>query len=151
MSDALVGLQDVLPTFATAAGADIGQPVQGKDLSDHLANTSAPVRDVYYSTTQTGAGGQSAMVTDGQWKYIYTEGNATEELYDQVNDLQELHNLAHSPEHKSRLADMRDLLRQCAIDLNDPGILDGDGFSKTKVDRAKFADAPVGGMGWRWY
>ncbi|MFC1716249.1 sulfatase [Candidatus Poribacteria bacterium] len=151
VSDALVGLQDVLPTFATAAGVDIGQPVQGKDLSAHLADVNIPVRDVYYSTTHSGAGGQSVMVTDGQWKYIYTEGNATEELYDQVNDLQELHNLAHTPEHKNRLADMRDLLRRCAIDLDDPGILDGDGFSRTSVDRAKFADAPASAMGWRWY
>jgi len=151
VSDALVGLQDVLPTFATAASADIGQPVQGKDLSDHLADIAVPVRDIYYSTTRTGAGGQSAMVTDGQWKYIHTEGNATEELYDQVNDSQELHNLAHASEQKNRLADMRDMLRQCAIELDDTEILDGDGFSQKNVDRTKFADAPVGGMGWRWY
>ena len=151
ISDALVGLQDVLPTLAAAAGADIGQPVQGKDLSSHLKDVTVPVRDIYYSTTRSGAGGQSAMVTDGQWKYIYTEGNATEELYDQANDPRELCNLAYSPEHKSRLADMRDMLRQCAVELDDTEILDGDGFSETNVDRAKFADAPAGSMGWRWY
>ena len=95
--------------------------------------------------------GQSASVTDGRWKYIYTEANATEELYDQVHDLAELHNLAAAPQYEDRLVHMRDLLRQCAIDLGDTGLLDGDGFVSRRVDRARFAEIPVTGMGWRWY
>lgn len=151
MSRALVGLQDILPTFVTFAGADIGQSVQGMDLSPHLEDTNIPVRDLFYSTTRTGVGRQSAMVTDGQWKYIYSEANATEELYDQVNDQGELYNLARAPEQKDRLMAMRKLLRECAIEFDDTEILDGDGFARTNVDRTKFADAPVSGMGWRWY
>ncbi|MCD6365538.1 MAG: sulfatase-like hydrolase/transferase, partial [Planctomycetes bacterium] len=107
VSDALVGLQDVLPTFAAAAGADIGQEVQGLDLSAHLADTSVPVRDVFYSTTLESPA-QTAMVTDGRMKYIYSEGNATEELYDQENDLAEEHNLAADDAYKKKLAAMRD-------------------------------------------
>jgi len=151
VSDTLVGSHDILPTFATAAGTEIGQPVQGRDISAHLADTTFPVRDVFYSTTQVGSGRQSAMVTDGRWKYVYSTANATEELYDQVNDIQELHNLAHSAEHRDRLATMRDMLRECAVEFDDTHILDGDGFAHTNVDRTKFADAPATAMGWRWY
>lgn len=151
ISDALVGLQDIFPTFAAAANANIGQPVQGLDLTTHLANIDTEVRDLYYSTTHAGVGGQSAMVTDGQWKYIYTEGNATEELYDQINDPQEVQNLAQVSEYNNRIATMREMLKQCAIELRDFGILDEDGFVKTHVDRSTFADAPVNAMGWRWY
>ena len=151
MSDALVGLQDVLPTFAALADTDIGQAVQGIDLSAHLADSTVPVRDVYYATTATGGFGQSAMVTDRTFKYIYSEANATEELYDQVNDPQERHNLASSPAHQDRLIAMRDLLRQRAIELGDTQLLDGDEFARLQVDRSRFVSLPAGSMGWRWY
>ena len=74
---------------------------------DEPAEATA-VREVLYATTQDGLG-QSAMVTDGRWKYVYSEANATEELYDQVNDLGELCNQAGAPAQAGRLAEMRDL------------------------------------------
>jgi arylsulfatase A-like enzyme len=151
VSDALAGLQDVLPTLAALAGAEVGQPVQGVDLSTHLADPATPVRDWFYSTTEVASLGQSAMVTDGHWKYVYSEANATEELYDQTHDLAELHNQVAAPQHANRLAQMRNLLHQCAANLGDTRLLDGDGFVRKTVDRAQFADMPVTGMGWRWY
>jgi len=146
-SDALVGLQDVLPTFAAAAGADIGQVVQGLDLTPHLADPSTPVRDLYYATTA----GQTAMVTDGQWKYIYSEPNATEELYDQSNDPAELVNLAGNASHLARFETMRNTLRHCAEELGDTELLDGEGFARSEVSLEDLRKKPVGGMGWRWY
>ena len=156
VSEALVGLQDILPTFATAAGGDVGQPVHGRDLTHHLADPRAPtwrdeVRAVYYSSTEVRQLGQSAMVTDSHWKYIYSEANATEELYDQQRDRSELHNLAASPAHQATLARLRQKLRLCAIGLGDTELLDGDGFATRSVDRAKFAEVPPTAMGWRWY
>jgi len=91
------------------------------------------------------------MVTDGKWKYIYSEANATEELYDQENDIQELHNLAHASECVERINVIRNLLRECALEFNDDNLFDGDNFAGSSVDRSKFSNAPVGGMGWRWY
>ena len=149
-SDALVGLQDVLPTLATQAGTMVGQEVQGLDLSAHLADPTIPVRDAIYCTTAGGLG-QSAMVADADWKYIYSEANGTEELYDQVGDPQERFNLANSPAHAERLQVMRALFRQQAQELGDTEILDGDGFARQEVDRSTFASLPVSGMGWRWY
>ena len=151
MSDALVGLQDILPTFASFADADIGKTVQGKNLALHLADISIIVRNQYYSTTQSGFSAQSAMVTDGKWKYIYSEANATEELYDQENDIQELYNLIHVSECAERLKLMRNLLRECALEFDDENLLDGNGFVSSSVDRSEFSKAPVSGMGWRWY
>ena len=58
---------------------------------------------------------------------------------------------AGAPEQAGRLAEMRDLLRQQAVDLGDTQLLDGDGFTKKTVDRSQFSRTPVDGMGWRWY
>ena len=149
-SDGLVGLQDILPTLASAARADIGQEVQGLDLSPLLADPHQTLREVYYSTT-TGRCGQSAMVTEGRWKYIYSEANRTEELYDQTGDPGELDNLAEDVAHRSRVSDMRELLRDCAVEFLDEELLAPGGLASRQVDRASFADLPVSGMGWRWY
>ena len=150
VSDALVGLQDILPTFASFARANIEKPIQGLDLSPHLADPSVAIRNIFYSTTETGFG-QSAMLTDGKWKYIYSEANVTEELYDQINDPRELHNLANNSGHEDKKIDMQSLLRECAIEFNDMQLLKDEGFAKRDVDRSKIPSALVGGMGWRWF
>ena len=150
VSDALVGLQDILPTFATAAGTTPGQPVHGLDLTTHLADPATPIREHFYAQTLESPW-QSAMVTDGRWKYIYSEANATEELYDQADDLGELTNHIHDPSQADRAAHLRAQLRRCAEELGDTHLLDGDGFASTPVDREQIRNQPVGGMGWRWY
>jgi arylsulfatase len=150
-SKALVGLQDILPTVATAAGTDIGQEVHGIDLTKHLSDPSSSVRDLYYAETIESPF-QSVMITDGEWKYIYSEANATEEFYDQVNDLYEINNLANDPAQSSRLQEMRQKLHQRATELGDTNILDGDGFAKSAIsDEEIKSKAPKVSMGWRWY
>jgi len=149
-SHALVGLQDILPTLASAAGTTPGQPVHGMDLTPHLTDPTTPVREVFYSQTLESPW-QSAMVTDGTWKYIYSEANATEELYDQEHDPGERVNRIHDPSQADRVAHMRAQLCACAKELGDTRILDGDGFASTPVDREEIRTQPVSGMGWRWY
>ncbi len=151
-SAALVGLQDILPTLAGAAGAAVGQAVHGKDLARTLADPSNAVRDIYYSSTGDDPR-QSAMVYDGRWKYIYSQAaGGVEELYDQERDPGELHNLAHDPSHREALAGMRARLVKTAIELGDEALFDGD---RLKTSDA-FSEDPkthcmVGSMGWRWY
>ncbi|MBN1352741.1 sulfatase-like hydrolase/transferase [candidate division KSB1 bacterium] len=149
-SNALVGLQDLLPTFAAFGGADIGQVVQGENLTRILAQPELAVRDWIYSTTE-GPLGQSAMVTNSRWKYTYSEANATEEMYDQVNDPGEIRNLANDPEYQNLRGELRHMLRQCAVELEDTGLIDGDDFVHRTVDVEAFSNLPVNGMGWRWY
>jgi arylsulfatase A-like enzyme len=151
VSDALVGLQDIAPTFAAAAHGEIGQSVQGKDLRKVFSEPGNKVRDIYYSTTATWNLGQSAMVTDGQWKYIYSEANATEELYDQVNDPHELDNAVVNRAFTGKLAEMRTLLRDKADEFSDTSLITDTGFAYKDVDRTAFSQVPVSGMGWRWY
>ncbi len=148
VSEGLVGLQDILPTFAALAGADIGQQVQGHDLSAHLADPSVSVRGWYYATTGEPPT-QSAMIANGQWKYIYNEANGSEELYDQVNDPLELQNLAG--DDPDRLADLRQRLRREAQSVDDVRLLARDSLAATPYDFSHHAGLPIGGMGWRWY
>jgi arylsulfatase A-like enzyme len=148
--EALVGLQDILPTCAAAAGATIGRPVQGVDLSGVLATGRGKPREIYYA--QTGdSPKQSCMVCDGEWKYIYTEWGAIEELYDQRNDPAELRNRAGDPDCAERLREGRRRLRVCAEELGDTAILSSGGFAASPLDREEIRRRPVKGMGWRWY
>ena len=149
VSQALVGLQDLLPTLAAAAGTAPDRPVHGRDLGGVLADPGKSVRPFYYATTRNGLS-QSAMVCDGAWKYIYTEANGVEELYDQA-DLAERRNAATDPNQRERRETMRRQLADAARTFGDEGLLEGDGFKKFMVDRTAFLKLPVAGMGWRWY
>ncbi len=140
-----------MPTFAAMAGAEIGAQVQGLDLSKHLADPSRPAARRWFYATSMETPWQTAMATDGKWKYIYSEPNGTEELYDQENDPSELHNLAGEPENMDVLRSVRMRLRTLAGELGDTRILAANGFAKTPVDRASFRVLPVKGMGWRWF
>lgn len=151
VSDALVGLQDILPTFAAAADADIGQAVQGCDLSLVLRAPAAAVREVYYSSTLEGDF-SSAMVCDGAWKYVYSVANATEELYDQRQDPGEIDNLAQRPEQQERLVRMRHMLIEQAGSTRDHKLLPDGRLIRGEVDRNTVRAERVGdSMGWRWY
>jgi arylsulfatase A-like enzyme len=149
-SEALVGLQDILPTFAAFAGTKLNAEVQGGNLMPLLTGSEQKVRDHYYSTTDE-CWGQSAMITDGKFKYIYSEGNGTEELYDQINDISELKNLASDPLFSGKRDEMRKLLVESARNLKDDDILCENGLKTSHIDRSNFEDLPSNGMGWRWY
>jgi arylsulfatase A-like enzyme len=149
-SEALVGLQDILPTLAALVGAPLDQDVQGLDLCPHLADAETPVRDVYYAQTMDPPG-QSCMVADAAWKYVYSQRNGVEELYDQVNDPGELMNVAPDPGHAERLNHYRRLLRRQAEALGDTAVLDGDGFARSECDLDAIRKQPVSGMGWRFF
>ena len=146
----LAGLQDILPTLASLADCPLNQEVDGVDLSAALKDDSAPARKVYYSQCLD-APAQSAMVTDGRWKYCYSEEGATEELYDLEEDPCELVNLAAAAGMKDELKKWRQCLISEARRLGDDGILDGDELKASPFDRGAVEELPVRGMGWRWY
>ncbi len=151
ISHALVGLQDILPTFAAAAGATIGQPVHGRDLSPVLRDSGATVREMYYATTLEGDF-TSAMVCDGRWKYIYSVANATEELYDQVTDRCERNNLVTVGTCEEILQHMRARLVEQAGRFEDAILLPDGQLRCSRIDREAIRSTRVGtSMGWRWY
>jgi len=150
VTDALVGLQDILPTLSAASGGHIGQSVHGSDLSTLLAKGKGAVRDIIYSQTGNDPA-QSAMVCDGQMKYIYSQHGGIDELYDQANDPGELNNLAANEDFASTLTEYRAKLRNEAEALGDTEFLTADGFKTADLDRDKIRDLPIRSMGWRYY
>ncbi|MGQ9663085.1 MAG: sulfatase family protein [Kiritimatiellia bacterium] len=149
-STAPVGLQDLLPTIATVADARIPEAVQGLDLSGHLAEGRGNVRTVFYSQTGDDPH-QSSMVCDGQWKYIYSQWGGVEELYDQVSDPAEEHNLVRDPAFANILQQYRATLRTCAEEVGDTALLTPMGFKTSPLDRNAIRRLHIQGMGWRWY
>lgn len=147
--DPLVGLQDLLPTLASLAGLDLPRAVDGVDLSPLLRGDRFEERE-YIVSTCLDEPRQLYMVADKHWKYMFSQVNRVEELYDLDNDPDELCNVASDPATGEVLA----LMRQRAIDWaranGDAAILDGDrlkGGPEDVLDGVTFAP---GSMGWRW-
>lgn len=120
---AVVGLQDLLPTCAELAGADVQQPVDGKSLLPIVRQSAGSVRASIVGEFGN-IGTRSLMVTDGQWKYIWYEQDGMELLFDIASDPNEMHDLA------ALLPDIRDgyagkLTALLAARGNDPAVLDG--------------------------
>lgn len=150
VTEALAGLQDILPTLSAAAGTTIGQRVHGLELSAPLAGSRAPLREAYYA--QTGSAGHGSWMTcDHRWKYIYSQWGAVEELYDQASDPHEERNLAADPAMLPLLRALRRRLRGQAEEFGDTDWLTPDGFAATPLDREAIRMLPIKGMGWRWY
>ncbi len=150
-SSSLIGLQDILPSLAAMAGTNPGQEVDGIDLREVFDNPERKVRQVYYSTTQNETG-QIAMTATEDWKYIYSEQGAVEELYDQRSDRGESTNLAHASEYSTELNTMRHYLEQSAITFNDINLFDGSRLAASPaLNRHKTHDQSYCCMGWRWY
>jgi iduronate 2-sulfatase len=100
-ADSLVELVDLYPTICELTGVPVPAAAEGKSLLPVLAAADVRIRDAALSLHN----GQSLRTDD--WHYIrYNDG--TEELYDMVNDPDQMTNLAGASEHaavRQRLAD----------------------------------------------
>lgn len=149
----LVGLQDILPTLASMTGCGLNADVDGLDISGAMRDDTAVTRELFYGQCHDDPH-QSAMITDGQWKYCYAQWGGVEELYDLAEDPQELRNLAlnRHAAGRSRLADWRDRLIAEAERWGDTDLLDDGGeLARSALDRDAINVRCVGGMGWRWF
>ncbi len=147
----LAGLQDILPTLAELAGCPLDRQVHGIDLTNVLRDRNSSTRELFYSQCFDPPR-QSAMVTDGRWKYCFAERGPTEELYDLQTDPDELVNLTAGGGADKLLQPWREKLIAEALRIGDDGIVGSDGkLVSAEFDRTKIADLPVEGMGWRWY
>jgi arylsulfatase A-like enzyme len=147
-SDQLVGLQDVLPTLASLAGVPLEQQVDGADLSALAADPEHTVRP-YYVAQCGNDPRQSYMIFDGRYKYIYSQWDGVEELYDEQEDPKELQNLAGQSSSKSRLSDMRNLLIEWCKKNDDPEMLDDGNLKRSSLDPEALRRPMQGFMGWR--
>jgi len=146
----LTGVQDILPTLATMTGCPLPKTVQGLDLTGALADAEAPLRDLFYGQCMNDPR-QSAMVTDGRWKYCYAQRGAVEELYDLESDPTELVNLASKPGAEKRLKPWRETLIAEALRLGDTALVRDGKLATSPLDRDAIRKLPIREMGWRWY
>ncbi|MCX5777578.1 MAG: sulfatase-like hydrolase/transferase [Candidatus Firestonebacteria bacterium] len=146
----LVGLEDVFPTLCDLAGLPAPQNIDGRSV----ISQDLPKREVYISQCNE-TPNQLYMAFDGRYKYCYAECEGTEELYDQKNDIKEIHNLAKSKKH----AKIVKYLRNCVIDWcknnQDTMMLDKKGKLKKSVlkeidEELTYKDF-TSYLGWRKY
>jgi len=145
-SHQLVGLQDVLPTVASLAGLPLDRQVDGVDLSGYLAG--GEVRPHYVAQCLEDPQ-QSYMVFDGRYKYIYSQWDAVEELYDRQDDPQELRNIATQSSQRDRLAEMRQTLIQWCQDNGDTKMLDGKELASSTIEKPSEPRLMQRFLGWR--
>ena len=106
-----VGLVDIVPTVCSALGIELSTPVQGHDLSPCFDSDWLPPSDRHLfcqslEPTKYNASSLLGVVTD-RYKYIKT---TRPELYDLLEDPDELNNIAVEQADRSRTMEKR--LRQ---------------------------------------
>lgn len=151
VSGQLVGLQDLMPTLLSLAGAPLEVPVDGIDLTPVLMKDKA-VRSYYIGQCGDDPN-QQYMIISLRYKYIYHQLGGVEELYDQLLDPAELDNLAKSgePGIRSIIETMRtELLRWCR-DNGDYAMLENGMLKKTVCSPDKNWPKPSNPFGRRLY
>lgn len=110
--DALVGLEDVMPTFLEVAGADIPETVEGQSLAPILRGETASQRMYYHHEHSPCYTHDNAYqcITSKAWKYVWNPVTGAEQLFDRSNDPCELCDLAGKPEAGDILAEYRVVL-----------------------------------------
>jgi len=106
-----VGLVDILPTVCSLLGIESPKGVQGKDLNPYFEGQSQPYPDRHIYCQSLGPTTYLANsllgVVNARYKYIQT---TRPELYDLIEDPQELDNLIDSQSNRARI--MKDKLQQ---------------------------------------
>ncbi len=97
-------LTDIVPTILGQSGFEVPPHIQGVDLSDYFVRGDHHIPDRYIFNeclTATKYKGNSLLgVINNQWHYIQT---TRPELYDRIEDPQELNNLIGRQPHRGRI------------------------------------------------
>jgi arylsulfatase A-like enzyme len=103
-------LVDLYPTLTDLCGLSGRQPaiLQGESLAGIIEEGAAPNKgNVAYTTTKAG---RASTIRSDRWRYTRWGEEAApsmEELYDHLNDPEELQNLADQPDFRDELQQMR--------------------------------------------
>lgn len=110
VSDALVELMDLVPTFLDAAGLETPYWVQGKSLTPLLSGETDRHRDFvrteFFGAINYPDQTHATMYRDRRWKFVDYHGKDLFELYDLENDPWEHNDLSESPDHQDTLHDL---------------------------------------------
>lgn len=106
-----VELVDIYPTLAELTGLKPPARLEGYSLTALLKNPSARWDHPAYTQVQRGETPGHSVRTE-RWRYTeWGFGTKGAELYDEVNDPQELKNLAADPEYADKVKEMKALLK----------------------------------------
>jgi arylsulfatase A-like enzyme len=95
-------LRDLFPTTCDLADIPIPRTVQSRSLAPLLAGKDAPIYDEVYSCfTDT-----QRMIRDSQWKLVWYPKLKRYQLFDVIEDPNELHDKSKAPEHAQRVEAM---------------------------------------------
>lgn len=98
--DTVVEMRDFLPSLLDMAGFEAPTEVDGRSFVPHvLGQTTEPLRP-YLHGEHPLFGYSMHWLTDGREKYIWHSGRGEEQLFDLMEDPQELHDLAGSAEDR---------------------------------------------------
>jgi iduronate 2-sulfatase len=111
-SHRIVELLDIYPTLAELAGLHPPKNIQGFSLVPLLKNPDTGWKHPAFTQVQR-AGVPGHSIRNEQYRYTeWNFGKAGEELYDEVNDPQELHNLVKDPRHSEVLRQLKQMLHE---------------------------------------
>jgi arylsulfatase A-like enzyme len=119
--DAMVSFIDLMPTLAEAAELPLPKPVDGRSLMPFLKGQTIPdwPDDVYVQYHGEGISLYSIRaVRSRRYKYVYYPFDR-DELYDEVVDPWEMHNLAHEPSAAPILEEMRERMARWMTRVGD--------------------------------
>lgn len=121
--DALVYLQDVMPTTLDLAGAGKPEHVDFHSLLPHLQDAHHPsAYDAVYGVYQKDL---QRMIRVGDWKLIVYPQAHVVRLFDLETDPEEMNDLAGEPQHRQRTRDLFERLVHLQKQMDDPLDLSG--------------------------
>lgn len=125
--EAMVGLEDIMPTLLEAAGVPIPETVEGRSLAPLLRGEAVQWRPYYHHEHSPCYAPDDAYqcLTSREWKYVWNPISGAELLFDRLSDPLELRDLAGSSEHAEVLAHWRRMLAR-ELDGRPEGLSDGE-------------------------
>ena len=115
---ALVNLNDIFPTLCDLTSIPIPPSVRSKSLAPLLRRQTERVHDFVtgvYTDTQR-------MICDERWKFVLYPKAGREQLFDLLNDPNELHDLSADPAHAPKRGELKQRLETWQREHGDPNL-----------------------------
>jgi uncharacterized sulfatase len=107
----IVELVDLYPTIAEYSGVSAPHRLAGQSFRPLLENPEGKGKEAAYTLVTRGQNHYGQSVRTERWRYTqWSDGNA--ELYDELNDPQELHDLSDDPAMANVIEQLKGRLAQ---------------------------------------
>ena len=148
--DRPVGQEDIMPTICDELDIDIPNEVDGASLLPLVAEPKAEHAKPFAVSQFDSGDNMSMMFREQRYKYCYVRFNATEEMYDMVEDPHEIVNLATNAKYADELLRIRTAANQWCVENNhDPIIMENGKIGRVEYLLENHLKAPDKVMGVR--